>query len=191
MSPTTSSSPRANDSPETSKRRYKVASRYLAEGRTHKQSWFLAFREVPRAQIGTSTPPTSQPSIVVSQCSQASNYYSAGATSWTSGVVSSRLVCQVCNYLNSMADVRCEHCRTDLPGAATKLKILLKRVQVVQSKGAAIDATVVCQVCETLNVMADAVCRDPDCNESLPNDAEKLRIVVRRIELVKHAPQSA
>ncbi|EQC27524.1 hypothetical protein SDRG_14724 [Saprolegnia diclina VS20] len=113
------------------------------------------------------------------------------ATWSTSGTVSTRLVCQVCNFLNSIIDTHCGHCRTPLPGATAKLKILLKRVEVVQSKGGASDAAVVCQVCETLNAMADAVCRDPDCKESLPNDAEKLCILVRRIELVKEAPQPA
>ncbi|KDO17837.1 hypothetical protein SPRG_16621 [Saprolegnia parasitica CBS 223.65] len=74
-------------------------------------------------------------------------------------------------------------CGEMLPDASAKLTLLLKRAEVANAKGFSVDLSIECDICETTNTMTAATCADSYCGRKLPNDAEKLRILVRRFDL--------
>ncbi|KDO18992.1 TKL protein kinase [Saprolegnia parasitica CBS 223.65] len=102
---------------------------------------------------------TTTTSSTASGTSTGSTTYS----SWSnSRLVSTRVACQLCRASNSLLESHCEACKGPLASVASKLKVLLKRLAVAKKNGFEID--------------------DGLCDEELPDDQEKLRILLLRIE---------
>ncbi|KDO22633.1 TKL protein kinase [Saprolegnia parasitica CBS 223.65] len=79
-------------------------------------------------------------------------------------LLSTRVVCQLCQTSSSLLQTHCEGCAEELAPAASKIKVLLKRLLVAKKNGLeTYDGLVVCE-------------------EELPTDIEKLRILILRIE---------
>ncbi|KDO21001.1 TKL protein kinase [Saprolegnia parasitica CBS 223.65] len=96
---------------------------------------------------------------VASGTSTGSTTYS----SWSnSRLVNTRVACQLCRASNSLLELHCQACKGPLASVASKLKVLLKRLSVAKKNGFEID--------------------DGLCDEELPDDQEKLRILLLRIE---------
>ncbi|EQC30468.1 TKL protein kinase [Saprolegnia diclina VS20] len=114
---------------------------------------------------------------------------STGSTtysSWSNSMlVSTRVVCQLCRASNSLLESHCEACAGSLAPVASKLKVLLKRLAVAKKNGFEIDDGLVCVCCDTLHSMTATIC--DECDDELPDDQEKLRILLRRIEQASKA----
>ncbi|EQC30461.1 TKL protein kinase, variant 1 [Saprolegnia diclina VS20] len=116
-------------------------------------------------------------SSVTSGASTGTTTYS----SWSNSMlVSTRVVCQLCRASNSLLQTHCEACAGSLAPVASKLKVLLKRLAVAKKNGFEIDDGLVCVCCETHHSMTATIC--DECDDELPDDQEKLRILVLRIE---------
>ncbi|OQR89304.1 hypothetical protein ACHHYP_06362, partial [Achlya hypogyna] len=108
-------------------------------------------------------------------------------SSWaTSTLVSTTLVCPLCKTTNSVLASACKHCAAPSTDVATKLRALLKRIEAAKRRGIAIDTTFPCVVCETPNTMTATVCGE--CDDELPDDTLKLKIIVAIIERAMQAP---
>ncbi|EQC30453.1 hypothetical protein SDRG_11773 [Saprolegnia diclina VS20] len=68
----------------------------------------------------------------------------------------------------------------DVAPVASKLEVLLKRLAVAKKNGFEIDDGLVCVSCATLHSMTATIC--DVCDDELPDDQEKLRILLLRIE---------
>ncbi|EQC30467.1 hypothetical protein SDRG_11785 [Saprolegnia diclina VS20] len=114
---------------------------------------------------------------------------STGSTtysSWSNSMlVSTRVVCQLCRASNSLLESHCEACAGSLAPVASKLKVLLKRLAVAKKNGFEIDTGLVCVCCETHHSMTVTIC--DECDDELPDDQEKLRILLLRIEQAANA----
>ncbi|KDO18414.1 serine/threonine protein kinase [Saprolegnia parasitica CBS 223.65] len=103
----------------------------------------------------------------------------SAATSNTKSV-STQIVCQLCRVSNSLLQMHCQGCAEELATVASKLKTLLRRLSVAKKNGLEIDDDLVCTCCDTHQPMEAMTC--DNCDDALPDDQEKLRLLVLRIE---------
>ncbi|EQC26313.1 hypothetical protein SDRG_15802 [Saprolegnia diclina VS20] len=111
---------------------------------------------------------------------------SSSMSSSSSRTMSSSVPCSVCKTRYAISAERCSKCNEMLPDASAKLTLLLKRAKVANANGFSVDVSIECG-CEAIYAMTDATCTDPDCGDDLPDDAEKLRILARRLDMATGA----
>ncbi|EQC26081.1 TKL protein kinase [Saprolegnia diclina VS20] len=118
--------------------------------------------------------------------SSSSSSFSTSKTysSWSkTQLVNTNIVCADCNTPNPWDATLCrdEDSKEPLPSAAKKLKVLLKRIAVANTKGANVKRTVHCRVCcDPVDIELEAC---PDCpDEPLPDDEKKLQLLLREIK---------
>ncbi|EQC30458.1 hypothetical protein SDRG_11778 [Saprolegnia diclina VS20] len=105
---------------------------------------------------------------------------STDSVTWSPSSVSTHVVCQLCHASNSLLESHCEACVEPLASVASKLQVLLKRLAAAKKNGFEIDDGLVCVCCDAHHSMTATIC--DECADELPNDNEKLRILVLRIE---------
>ncbi|KDO17811.1 TKL protein kinase [Saprolegnia parasitica CBS 223.65] len=132
----------------------------------------------PPTSDATSDPDTA-PAAVTTTSLIAST---VSATTSNAKSVSTQIVCQLCRVSNSLLQTHCQGCAEELASVPSKLKTLLKRLSVVKKSGWEIDDDLVCTCCDTHQPMEATTC--DNCDDALPDDQEKLRILVLRIEQV-------
>ncbi|KDO26874.1 hypothetical protein SPRG_20417 [Saprolegnia parasitica CBS 223.65] len=94
--------------------------------------------------------------------------------------VSTHAVCQLCRAFNSLLESHCKACAAPLASITSKLKALLKRLAVAKKNGFEIDDGLFCDCCDAHQPMEATICGV--CEEELPDDHEKLSILILRIE---------
>ncbi|OQR81094.1 protein kinase [Achlya hypogyna] len=93
--------------------------------------------------------------------------------------LSTEMACSMCKISHSMANDKCPHCVVPLPQSATmKLQRLLERVAVAKEMGTQIETAQLCRVCGSANDITITKCSA--CDNEMPNDDEKLRLLVEK-----------
>ncbi|OQR83454.1 hypothetical protein ACHHYP_14690, partial [Achlya hypogyna] len=143
---------------------------------------------VSMASTAPSTPMSS-----VQSAATGSGTLSTGSSksysSWsTSTLVSTTMVCALCKTSNSVLAVTCGNCGAATAADATKLKALLKRIAVAKKRGMDIDPSLPCVVCDTNNDMTAVVCEE--CEDDLPDDGFKLKILVAIVDRATKAAEA-
>ncbi|OQR82837.1 protein kinase [Achlya hypogyna] len=95
-------------------------------------------------------------------------------------LVSTAVACLACGAKLSLKDSTCPTCEKPVQSDATKLEILLQRIEL---SDAPINIILNCSVCETPAQIREEVCPDAGCGALLPSAAAKVYTLCRRIEL--------
>ncbi|KDO18794.1 TKL protein kinase [Saprolegnia parasitica CBS 223.65] len=104
------------------------------------------------------------------------------ATTSSAKSISTQIVCRLCHASNWLLQTHCQGCAEELAPVAFKLKMLLKRLIVAKKNGFEIDDDLFCDYCNTHQPIKATTC--DNCDDALPDDHEKLRILMLRIEKV-------
>ncbi|OQR85695.1 protein kinase, partial [Achlya hypogyna] len=107
----------------------------------------------------------------------------------TTSLVSTAMVCPLCQNSHSIEAETCPDCGSPTPTPAMKLKGLLQRVAVAKKRGIDITTTLPCFVCNEPYPIMATVCEECEFDE-LPDDAEKLRLLVKIVERAAKAPMA-
>ncbi|OQS01059.1 protein kinase, partial [Achlya hypogyna] len=94
--------------------------------------------------------------------------------------MNSSIPCPACGAVLPLKDIMCQMCKTPAPSEATKLDMLLQRIE---ASDTAISTMLNCGVCNTPASIREEVCRNRDCGASYPSIAAKIQALCSRINV--------
>ncbi|OQR86004.1 protein kinase [Achlya hypogyna] len=93
----------------------------------------------------------------------------------------SNMNCLVCDALHPIMAITCSKCGEPTLESGVKLELLYQRIAEASVDTTDIRTTVMCAICHASNFITNSVCDECGFKE-LPNDDEKLRLVVHSLE---------
>ncbi|OQR87875.1 protein kinase [Achlya hypogyna] len=103
--------------------------------------------------------------------------------------MTSALTCESCRTDNDMLAAACSSCQVPLPSVRVKLSLAAKWLTYWINRKTPINAEIACLTCRYTNAVTQEMCIA--CGSEMPPDEAKLRIMVKRMQLVERLAKAS